>query len=207
MDLDINFYQNYPNQDFLAQHLERWFTRYTPEIATLQMALYKSQIKSLAAQRAFAKLIKPLKSVYDFARPLLNERLHQQFGLNVDCRHVFLEEITATQPYTQGDIQPVLLAALHNFKADKPFHPASALYYRTAPWPPETSGLSTGRHRRCLRFTHRLFHRVRECNPDRVCADVSGAGPGRPISGPSEKRIHRPPADQRRIRAQGAQPI
>jgi len=145
MDLDINFYQNYPNQDFLAQHLERWFTRYTPEVAALQMALYKSQIKSLAAQRAFAKLIKPLKSVYDFARPLLNERLHQQFGLNVDCRHVFLEEITATQPYTQGDIQPVLLAALHNFKADKPFHPASALYYRTAPWPPETSGLSTGR--------------------------------------------------------------
>lgn len=98
MDPDIDFYRNYPNQDLLAHHLKRWFTRYTPQTAALQMALYKSQIKSLAAQRAFANLVKPLKSVHDFARPLLNEQLHRQFALNVDCRYLYLQEITAEQP-------------------------------------------------------------------------------------------------------------
>lgn len=145
MDLTISFYDNYPNQDLLVQHLERWFTRYTPATASLQMALYKSQIKSLAARRAFATVIEPLKSIYEFARPLLNEQLRKEFGLEVDCRHLFLEEITATQPSIQADVQPILLAALRNFKADKKFHPASGLYYRTAPFPPERDGLISGR--------------------------------------------------------------
>lgn len=145
MDLDISFYDNYPNQDLLAQHLEQWFTRYTPDKASLQMALYKSQIKSLAARRAFATVIKPLKSIHHFALPLLNEQLRKEFGLEVDCRHVYLEDIAATQPSIQADVQPILLAALRNFTADKKFHPASALYYRTAAFPPERDGLIIGK--------------------------------------------------------------
>lgn len=145
MDLTISFYDNYPNQDLLLQHLESWFTRYTPATAALQMALYQSQIKSLAAQRAFASVIKPLKSIYDFARPLLDEQLRTQFALEVDCRHLFLEDITATQPSIQADVQPILLAALRNFTADKKFHHASGLYYRTAAFPPERDGLIIGK--------------------------------------------------------------
>lgn len=145
MDQDISFYGNYPNQDLLAQRLESWFTRYTPDTAALQMELYKSQIKSLAAQRAFTSVIKPLKSIYEFSRPLLNEQLRTQFGLEVDCRYLFLEDITATQTSIQADVQPILLAALRNFKADKTFHPASGLYYRTAPFPPDRDGLITGK--------------------------------------------------------------
>lgn len=145
MDLDISFYDNYPNQDLLAQHLEQWFTRYTPDKASLQMALYKSQIKSLAARRAFATVIKPLKSIHDFALPLLNEQLRKEFGLEVDCRHVYLEDIAATQPSVQADVQPILLAALRNFKADRKFHPASGLYYRTAAFPPVRDGLIIGK--------------------------------------------------------------
>ena len=145
MDLTISFYDNYPNQDLLVQHLERWFTRYTPATASLQMELYKSQIKSMAARRAFASVIKPLKSIYDFARPLLNEQLRTQFGLEIDCRYLFLEDITATQPSTEADLQPILLAALRNFEADKKFHPASGLYYRTVPFPPEGDGVITGK--------------------------------------------------------------
>ncbi|KFE53348.1 NEL-type E3 ubiquitin ligase domain-containing protein [Pseudomonas syringae] len=145
MDLTISFYDNYPNQDLLVQHLESWFTQYTPATAALQMALYKSQIKSITAQRAFATAIKPLKSIYDFARPLMNEQLRIQFGLEVDCRHLFLQDITATQPAIQADVQPILLVALRNFKADKKFHPASGLYYRTVPFPPERDGLIIGK--------------------------------------------------------------
>lgn len=142
---NVSFYNEaFPNQTLLSQNLQTWFTDYSPDIAAWQMELYKSQLKSLAAQRMFATLIKPLKSVFDFAQPLLDQQIQKEWGLSIDCRHLYLKEVTALKPRIQAEEQPVLIAALHNFKADKTFLAGSGLYYRAQPYPPTADGIISG---------------------------------------------------------------
>jgi hypothetical protein len=144
-DLDVSFYPNdFPNQALLARNIEHWFTQYGPDIATLQMALYESHVKSLAAERVFASVIKPLTSVFDFAQPLLNQAIQDALGISVDSRHIYLHEVTALHPQIQADEQPILIAALHNFRADKTFLSGSGLYYRAQPYPPAADGIISG---------------------------------------------------------------
>jgi hypothetical protein len=135
----ITFYnENYPNQELLKQRLPQWFTRYTPEIASLQLELHKSHLKSLAAQKAFSALIKPLKSVHAFSRPLLNNTMLEQFKIKADCTQVYLEEVIAARPLEVTKTS-ILSAALFNFAVTKVFLPGSVLRYE-APVPPAVAG-------------------------------------------------------------------
>ncbi|WP_341520999.1 NEL-type E3 ubiquitin ligase domain-containing protein [Pseudomonas sp. G.S.17] len=126
---DITFYgEGFPNQEILKRRLPEWFTRNSSETARLQMELHKSQLKSLATQKAFRASIKPLKSVQEFARPLLNQKMFEQFKVKADCTQVSLEEVVSIAPLDVTRT-PILSAALFNFDANKVLIEGSVLRY------------------------------------------------------------------------------
>ncbi|WP_426119389.1 NEL-type E3 ubiquitin ligase domain-containing protein [Pseudomonas sp. DSP3-2-2] len=141
---DITFYsETYPNQEILKQRLPQWFTRYRPETATLQMELYKSQLKSLAAQTEFAALIKSLKSVHEFARPLLNQKMLEQFKVRADCTQITLEEVISIAPLDVTRTS-ILSASLFNFDVDKVLNEGSVLRYTPPEAPPAVARFDNG---------------------------------------------------------------
>ena len=136
---DITFYnEHFPNQEILKKRLPWWFTRYTPDMASLQVELYKSQLQSLAAQKAFSTLIEPLKSVRAFSRPLLNNAMLEQFRVKADCTQIYLEELIAASPL-EVTRSSLLSAALFNFAVNKVFLPGAVLRYIPAVYPADYS--------------------------------------------------------------------
>lgn len=139
-DLKITFYESgYPNQVFLKTRVPYWYAQSSHE---LHIALYASQLKSHLSQCVLKELVAPIKSVYDFAWPLLNQQLQSQFNIHVDCRHLYLGTLNTAGSASLGNETPALVAALQNFPESSVFDARTVLYFNESTYPPGIEGFN-----------------------------------------------------------------
>lgn len=86
--------------------------------AELRQALHDSQARRRASGQALAKTLKHFRGITEFAKPLLTEALHKQFGTVPDVNQTMLFHLRAPN---QASEQSLFEAALRNFQADEPF--------------------------------------------------------------------------------------
>lgn len=99
-----------------------WFAALT---AVQRQIVRDSQQRSRTSSRTLAKTLKGLKSVAEFAQPLLEGALHKRFGIKVDTLNTWLYHVPFSDVLLTD--QNLLQLALRNFEDDQVFAPTQLI--------------------------------------------------------------------------------
>lgn len=99
-----------------------WFAALT---AVQRQIVRDSQQRSRTSSQTLAKTLKGLKSVAEFAQPLLEEALHKRFGIKVDTLNTWLYHVPFSDVLLTD--QNLLQLALRNFEDDQVFAPTQLI--------------------------------------------------------------------------------
>ncbi|MHA6195198.1 dermonecrotic toxin domain-containing protein [Pseudomonas wadenswilerensis] len=97
----------------------------------LRAALDQALLRNRAVTFALARAMKDLRSVADFAEPLLTRRLHERFGLEGDLRDMHFVRFSRDWNWSilatelTHRVEPLLQAALQNFEQEPLLQPES----------------------------------------------------------------------------------